>query len=93
MYLTRSKGRHMVCWIEERATRRVEKYKKGIIQASGAETDVFGTTGRCEVAREEVGGGGGGGGEQHPQNASFRLLKKMAGRLRSELGGLGAFMM
>ena len=68
------------------------KNMHNMIQASGAETEVFGT-GLCDVAREE-GGGGGGGGEQQPQKASFRLLKKMAGRLRSpELGGLGAFMM
>lgn len=64
-----------------------------IIHASGAETDVFGTGGLCGAARSTRGCGGGGG-EQQPQKASFRLLKKMAGRLRSsELGGLGAFMM
>ena len=65
-----------------------------MIQASGAETEVFGTGGLCETAlEEEEGGCGGGGGEQHPQRASFRLLRRMAGRLRSaSAADLGAFM-
>ena len=64
-----------------------------MIHASGAETEVLGT-GLCEAAlEEEEGGCGGGGGEQHPQRASFRLLRRMAGRLRSaSAADLGAFM-
>ena len=63
-----------------------------MIQASGAETEVLGT-GLCEVALEEEEGGCGGGGEQHPQRASFRLLRRMAGRLRpASAADLGAFM-
>ena len=63
-----------------------------MIQASGAETEVLGT-GLCEAALEEEEGGCGGGGEQHPQRASFRLLRRMAGRLRpASAADLGAFM-
>ena len=63
-----------------------------MIQASGAETEVLGTTGLCEAALEEEEGGCGGG-EQHPQRASFRLRRRMAGRLTSASAcDLGAFM-
>ena len=43
--------------------------------ASGAEMDVCGTGGLCDVARED---GGGGWSQQQPHSASLRLLRKRA---------------